>query len=302
MAELVRRGVTALQLDASLLEQSEYLLTDERLVLVDGEREVVVEGDGHARGWIRRLAPPDWRRHDAPATHEGAVRASWVALLVAAVRGLGVKWLSDLERLFVAENKLVQQAAARGLGIAVPRSAVTSTRERIPRDLGASLVIKPLGPGQFVGDEGIAQVLYARELLRDAPELDALGGAPFLVQERLDAERHLRVVTVGARAWVCALDATALPVDWRRVDEAHDAFVVARDDADVAEQALRLAARLDVEYSSQDWLIANGRPYFLDLNPGGQWLFLPEPVASAVAAEIATWLAGENVDDLSGDG
>lgn len=298
LAELARRGVVTLQLDASSFEQSEYLLLDECLILVDGEREVVVECG--VRGWIRRLAPPDWRRHDAPATHEGAVRASWVALLVAIARGLSVEWLSDLERLFVAENKLVQQAAARELGIAVPRSAVTSTRERIPRELGDSLVVKPLGPGQFVGDEGVAQVLYTRELTRDAPELDALGGAPFLVQERLDANRHLRVVTVGARAWVCALKAEALPVDWRRVDAAHDAFAPSNDHDDVAERAVRLAARLGVRYSSQDWLIVNGRPSFLDLNPGGQWLFLPDPVASAVTAEIATWLAGENAPGASG--
>jgi glutathione synthase/RimK-type ligase-like ATP-grasp enzyme len=221
---------------------------------------------------------------------------------VAVARGLDVEWLSNLERLFVAENKLVQQAAARELDIAVPLSAVTSTRERIPRELGESLIVKPLGPGQFVGDEGVAQVLYARELARDAPELDAIGGAPFLVQERLDAERHLRVVTVGARAWVSAFDAGALPVDWRRVDEAHDAFVPSDEHEDVAEQARRLAARLGVRYSSQDWLIVDGRPYFLDLNPGGQWLFLPEPVASAVTAEIAVWLAGDNAADASGTG
>jgi len=294
--------VTALQLDASSLEQSEYLLADECLIVVDGEREVVVEGDGVTRGWIRRIAPPDWRRLDAPVTHEGAVRASWVALLVAIARGLSVEWLSDLERLFVAENKLVQQAAARELGIAIPPSAVTSTRERIPPDLGDSLIVKPLGPGQFVGDEGVAQMLYARELARQAPELDALGGAPFLIQERLDADQHLRVVTAGARAWVCALEAGALPVDWRRIDEAHDAFVSSDEHNDFAEQALRLTARLDVRYSSQDWLIADERPYFLDLNPSGQWLFLPESVASAVTAEIATWLAGESSANAPGAG
>lgn len=302
MAELARLGVTALQLDAASLEQTEYLLEDDRLVVADGGREVVLEGHRRPRGWVRRLAPPDWRRQDPPATHEGAVRASWVALLVAIARGLGVDWLSDLERLFVAENKLVQQAAARELGIAVPRSVVTSTRERIPRDFGDSLIVKPLGPGQFVRAEGVAQVLYARELARDAHELDALAGAPFLIQERLVAERHLRIVTVGSCAWVCRLDASELPVDWRRIDEAHDAFVISEEHADVAAQALRIAARLNVGYTSQDWLIADRRPYFLDLNPAGQWLFLPEAVASAVTSGIAAWLAGEDAADASGAG
>jgi len=302
MAELARHGILAVQLDTAMLEQSDYALTNDALVLVADGREVAVARDQPVRGWIRRLAPPDWRRQAAPASYEGTVRAAWVALLVAIARGLGISWLSNLERLFIAENKLVQQTAAQALGIAVPRSVVASSRERIPADLGDSFIVKPLGPGQFVGDEGVAQVLYAHEVVRDAPELDALAGAPFLVQERLAAERHLRVVTVGAHGWVCALEAGELPVDWRRVDGAHEAFLVSDEHADVADDAVRLAAALGVSYSSQDWLVANGRPYFLDLNPGGQWLFLPEPVSSAVTAQITAWLAGENETSRAGRG
>lgn len=290
------------QLDAAMLEQSDYALTDDAFVLVADAREIVVRRDQAVRGWMRRLAPPEWRRQAAPAGHEGAVRASWVALLVAIARGLGITWLSDLERLFIAENKLVQQAAARALDIAVPRSVVASSRERIPVELGAAFIVKPLGPGQFVSDEGVAQVLYARELARDAPELDALAGAPFLLQERLAAERHLRVVTVGTRSWVCALEAGELPLDWRRADEAHDAFVATDEHGEVAGAAVRLAAELSVGYSSQDWVVAGGRPRFLDLNPGGQWLFLPEPVSSAVTAQLAAWLAGETDALTPGDG
>ncbi|HVE45526.1 MAG TPA: hypothetical protein VNA57_02100 [Acidimicrobiales bacterium] len=54
-----------------------------------------------------------------------------------------------------------------------------------------------------------------------------------------------------------------------------------------------MAGALGVGYSSQDWVVdRSGQPWFLDLNPGGQWLFLPEPAASAVTASVAAWLAG----------
>jgi hypothetical protein len=48
-------------------------------------------------------------------------------------------------------------------------------------------------------------------------------------------------------------------------------------------------------YSSQDWVIApTGAALFLDLNPAGQWLFLPADVAEAATTAIARWLIGED--------
>jgi hypothetical protein len=119
--------------------------------------------------------------------------------------------------------------------------------------------------------------------------LDHLGPAPFLIQERLFAERHLRVVTVGDRVWVCELRADKLPVDWRKDADAHHQFVPTRDER-VERSATALAAAAQLGYSSQDWIVQDGEPFFVDLNPAGQWLFLPEPVASEVSAQIARWL------------
>jgi hypothetical protein len=165
-------------------------------------------------------------------------------------------------------------------------------RERIPSTLGERFVAKPLGPGQFEDPDGQPQVVFAKDLTRGARELDALGGAPFLLQELVEAEQHLRIVTVADRAWVCALEARNLPLDWRREDRAHDAFEPSAGRADVAAAAVELARKIGVRYTSQDWLVTGGDTYFLDLNPGGQWLFLPEPISSEVSAAIAGWLAG----------
>jgi glutathione synthase/RimK-type ligase-like ATP-grasp enzyme len=216
-----------------------------------------------------------------------------VTLLLSVLRTCPISWLSNIERLVTAENKIVQYAAAQQLGLGVPRSIVTSVRDRIPGDFGDPLVVKPLGPGQFTDDDGIAQIVYASELPRAAEEFDALAAAPFLVQERLEVDLHLRVVTVVDRSWVCSLDPSGLPLDWRRVDHAHDAFVPTSEYPVVGQHAVQLARQLGLGYSSQDWVVASGVPHVLDVNPGGQWLFLPGAVSTAVTEAIAEWLAAE---------
>ena len=292
MAALATLGVAATQLDVALLERTKYCLTSAGLTFAAADRDVFIPANGSVRGWLRRLAPPQWRRDAAASSYEGAVRASWVALLVGITRSCRISWLTDLERVFVAENKLVQLAAAESLGIATPVTATVASREQIPAALGERFVAKPLGPGQFDDPQGRPQAVFTRELTREARELDTLGGAPFLLQQLLAADRHLRVVTVAERSWVCALEAQELPLDWRREDSAHDAFVSSDEYGEVGEQSLALTRALGVGYSSQDWVVARGQGYFLDLNPGGQWLFLPDSVSSEVTAAIAAWLAG----------
>ena len=202
-----------------------------------------------------------------------------------------IAWLSSYQQLVGTESKLLQARYASRLGITVPATVIASRVADIPAAFGDRLVIKPLGVGHFTEPDGEAMVVFARELDRSDPRLEALCRAPFIVQARVRASRHLRVVTVGTAVWVCGLDAAGLPLDWRDSAASHDAFRPV-DLPIVGRQAVALAEALDVGYSSQDWIDTGDEAVFVDLNPAGQWLFLPEPVRSQVSAAIAGFLSG----------
>jgi hypothetical protein len=283
-------GNTPLVLNAEILERTDYLLDTEGIRLGGDRDRASIRANVGTRGWIRRLAPEGWREDASPASHDGVVRIAWYVLLSTLIRGYGVEWLTSLDRLVEAENKALQNLTASRLGVCTPRTVVTSRSDWIPASLDDALILKPLGPGSF-SDAGRLQVVFANVIARQDPVLESLAGAPFLVQERLEAEAHLRVVTVNDRAWVCALDATRFPVDWRRADEAHGSFQSSNEFDPVAADALRVSGALGIQYSSQDWIVARNEAYLLDVNPGGQWLFLPDDVADDVTSAIAQWLA-----------
>jgi hypothetical protein len=274
-----------------VLESTDFSLSGDILTLHGAGRQRQIPLRSPTRGWIRRLAPPYWRRSVLSGSREAAIRGAWTNLVAAVAGAPEVAWLTPLERLFLRENKLLQARAAKALGIAIPRTAVVSQRVLLPVDLGDSLVVKPLGASTFTDSEGTERVVWARELGRDSPALDSMEGAPFLVQPFLKADRHLRAVTVNEEVWLCELDAQDMPTDWRRDERAHESFVTASEPS-VERDAIRLATSLGVGYSSQDWIVAEGVSYFLDLNPAGQWLFLPDEVGSAVTNSIASWLIG----------
>jgi len=289
LEELGSQAGEVLVLDAACLQESTYTLgIDELQVVVPDGRFLTIIAP--LKGWIRRLAPPDWQAGVVLGSRDAAMKASWLGLLASLIRVLPVSWLTDLDAAFRTENKLLQTMTAHRLGIPVPESIITSAWEIARERLGETVVLKPLGPSHYLSDEGKPRVVFAQRATTDSFAVADLRTVPFIAQREIVASKHLRVVTVGSRSWVASLVASEEELDWRRSDEAHGMFSVDTAWAHVSEAALRLACALGIGFSSQDWIVENGVPYFLDLNPGGQWLFLPPPIPREVARAIGDWL------------
>jgi glutathione synthase/RimK-type ligase-like ATP-grasp enzyme len=253
------------------------------------DEPVAISDSWAARGWIRRLSPPDWLRGVEVESRESVHKAAWMSLLAGIVRTLGVEWLTQLDSLVGTENKLVQVAAARRLGLRTPATLVTSDLERARTEVGETVVIKPVGPSQFFSNSE-ARVIFAQECALSDLEPSLFAGAPFLVQESIDADWHVRAVTVQDKVWFCRLAANGLPLDWRRSREAHGGFEVWKGSRALETQVRDLAAELQIGFSSQDWILGPAGEVVLDVNPAGQWLFLPEPVSTEITGAIADFL------------
>lgn len=249
-----------------------------------------VEAGTPVCGWVRRLAPAGWDRGIVLGCHDSAVLAARLTLLASVLREPAVAWLTTVDDLFAAENKIVQYRRAIDEGIRVPDFVVARDAAELSERLGDPFVLKPLGPGNFVNDDGQQQVVFVQAVR--ASDIDAVDllQAPFLAQRLVRAECHLRVVTVGERSWVAELDATDLPMDWRAFGPAHRSFQATSQWSEVEHGAVKLASALSVGFTSQDWIVDVDGPAFLDLNPAGQWLFLPEKVARPATAELSHWL------------
>lgn len=276
--------------DAESLSRIEFAVTGERVVLDDGESRVAWSTDEPARGWLRRVAPLNWQAGVAPPSQQFAEMSSWLALLSALARGGNARWLTGLDESVRADNKLVVHQAAQAARVRTPWTVVTNDARRLgaPDEI---VVVKPLGPGHFVDERGEAHNVFATAVAVRELRPDLLAAAPFLIQEFLRAVKHRRVVTVLGAVWSAVLDAEGLPLDWRSEPAAHGDFRFELTPSAVAAGASAIARQLNLGYSSQDWVeTVEGEHVLLDVNPAGQWLFLPDAVANPVTAAIADWL------------
>jgi hypothetical protein len=279
---------STLVLNPMTLASSTYTLSDSSLEIeIDGDRGRV--GPAPARAWMRRLAPEHWHQGTTIGSIEGAAAAAWLTLLVGLMRRESIEWLSHPDAVVVAENKLHQLATARNLGLPTPPTVVSNDPAAIHQLLGDDYVVKPLGPAYFIED-GHTRMIFTQSASRDLSAALA-SGPPLLLQERLVARRHLRVVVVNDRVWGFALDASGVPLDWRRDDPSHDNFVATDTPAQVADGARGICRTLGLGYASQDWIETDNGTFLIDVNPSGQWLFLPSPGSDEISAAIADWMA-----------
>ena len=184
-----------------------------------------------------------------------------------------------------AANKLLQLSVANDLGVAIPSTVVTNTRDAQERLEGRETIAKALS-------SGVGLAPFAAPLTPN--DWDFLAACPTQLQERIVAWADLRVVTIGslAMAWE-RRRCDDQPLDWRMSDPTGTGFrPVTGDPTGGLANAISLS--LGLSFSVQDWLVG-AAPVFLEVNPQGQWLFLHR-AAEIVSPLLAKLLLGE-LDD-----
>jgi glutathione synthase/RimK-type ligase-like ATP-grasp enzyme len=240
-----------------------------------------------------------WRRPQAPdltpvANNRDAlafVHNEWHEAINGLYQLMDVPWMNPPAVDEVASRKALQLRVARELGLRTPRTMITSDAEVARR---------------FIADQGLGRTIFKtfscthqvwREtrLVRaeELEMLDQLRFSPVIFQEYIRAEADLRVTVVGDRIFPAAIDArgTNYEVDFRMsLGQARTA--PCELPADVEKRLFALMNRLGLVYGAIDLRrTAEGEHVFLEVNTGGEFLFIEDRTGQPITAAVAEWLA-----------
>lgn len=239
-----------------------------------------------------------WRRPQALVADPAMARESHrrfavretSATLAGLWQSLPVRWVNHPLRSRAAERKPWQLWQAERAGLAVPRTCITND---------------PAAARAFLGELAPAPVIYkgltaSPELWRETRRVGAaerrllalLRHAPVIFQEQVPGT-DLRVTAVGGELFAAEIDAggSAYPDDFR-VDPAAARVRAARLPAAVGRGLRRLLGALGLDYAAVDLRrTPRGEVLFLEVNPGGQWLFVEERTGQPIARQLARTLA-----------
>ncbi|REJ07363.1 hypothetical protein DY023_03965 [Microbacterium bovistercoris] len=236
--------------------------------------------------WWRRVGKPrvPERVRDAAAREvvSNESRDAVVGLVRSGFRGI---WVSDPDATRSAEFKLVQLCAAVKVGLRVPATLVSQVPDEIRNfceRVGGRMVTKPVASPIDVPLR--AGVVTSEGLPGD----DVLALSPAIYQELVPGEDHLRACTWGSTV-ICGTVKSPM-MDWRT--DSNPTIGTAEIDADTAARLAALNVELGLEMGISDLKPAadGGVPYWLEVNPQGQFLFLEGLGGPEVAKPFAEFL------------
>jgi glutathione synthase/RimK-type ligase-like ATP-grasp enzyme len=212
-------------------------------------------------------------------------------------------WVSDYFAMIRACNKGLQLAVARKVGLNVPDTIITSSKARAEAfaAIHPQFVSKPHVVGTPKVD-GQQKVLLTTLFDKDyQPDLANLHLAPAIFQEAVDVKDDVRVVVVGDQVFAATVNSdyeeTGQNKHLRDNRAGHyEGTVTIRGielPANIASQCVAHVRELGLKFGAIDLLAdTNGKWWFLENNPNGQWAYIEHATGQPIGKAIAGMLEG----------
>lgn len=289
--ELARRGVAVFRCDVAEFPARLVLAGELREGRWSGGLRVSRRGLDLAEvGAVYYRRPTGFRF--APGMTEENIRwARREALLGVGgvLASLPAVWVNHPHDLARAEYKPWQLTEACAVGLSPPRTLITNDPRRaraFAESLPGGVVYKPLsGPPTATPPV----TLFTTRLATEQCGEPGVAATAHLFQEWIDDKAfEVRLMVVGERVFAARIDAASDVgrVDWR-ADAAALTYTCIQPPAGVQAGAVALVARLGLRYGALDFAVtADGRWVFFEINPAGQWAWIPQvrqPITAAIA-------------------
>ncbi|MGW0824077.1 ATP-grasp ribosomal peptide maturase [Streptomyces sp. NPDC002845] len=195
-----------------------------------------------------------------------------------------------------AEYKPAQLAAAARSGLHVPPTLVTNDPERarrFAREYGP-VVYKPLRNTDYADHDGRGLTVWVEEVEPHVLGTRTGAGAGVaqtmhLFQQRVNKTADIRLTAVGDRLLPVRIDGSP-GLDWRRhYDDL--TYTLIDTPPDVAKGVRTYLDAFGLAYGAFDFgLGPDGRWWWYECNPNGQYAWFPDPITSRITAAIADQL------------
>lgn len=245
--------------------------------------------------WYRREAVPAFPKLRPKSLHDACISESR-AFLSALYETLRDKfWIDYPPNICRAEHKLDQLKRAQIAGLKSPRTLVTNdplAAASFLRKARNSVVVKSLTP--FVVKTGAFEsAVFTTRVHKSRGSLKGLRYCPAIFQEEIDKAYDLRVTIVGNKCFSARIHKVAGSadcIDWRAEGRSYTISSSSLPKK-VQQQTMRLLKYYGLTFGAVDFAVSKQEEYlFLELNPAGDWTWLPADMKRQVAEALASRL------------
>ena len=239
--------------------------------------------------WYRRVRPIGLDPALTDATNRLFAWSESTEALTGLWHALECFWMNPPAADEAGQRKIRQLQLARQVGLAIPDTLITNDPDQAAAFIDARPpegVIRKAFRNIAEAPRSTATVTAA-----DRGHIDDVRYAPVTFQAFVPADLDLRVIVVEDEIFAAAIRSEPEYRTDYRLGIGSAEFSPYRLPDDVASALLALHARLGLVYGASDFRVTpDGEHVFLEVNPGGEYLFASDrtgqPVPQAIAASL----------------
>ena len=250
--------------------------------------------------YYRRPISPSFPPHVEQGQREwmqNETRRAWGGALAAQ---LSLRWVNHPLNISAANYKPEQLARAARSGLLVPDTLITTVAEEAAvfcERHDWSVVTKPIGHGEILGAHDAEDQIVFTNLLSpgDRAHLNDVTACPTLLQQAISKDVDVRATIVEQDVIAVALhsqERVVSQIDCRRDNMTGMRYSAVVLPADLCDSLTTLVRSYGLYYAAIDLVRdLEGRYWFLELNPAGQWAWLEQLAAAPISSALIRCLS-----------
>lgn len=269
-----------------------YDLQDETLYIKIGKQEYLINNNLKA---VYFRAPVFLRSNKAYAVEEQLYRSQWNAFIKNLIVFRNAHWINYPPNTYESENKVYQLQVAKRVGLDVPKTFVANY-DIDGIDENEQYIVKSIDTALFY-DEQVEMFAYSEIVSGKMLKQAELRQAPIIIQELLKDKLDIRVTVVGNNLFPVAISENGHNIsgDWRKNDKDKLQYIPVELPGKIAFKLKEMMSTLGLTFGGIDLALSNGKYYFIEVNPTGEWGWLVYSAKIDIHKTIARELIGENI-------
>lgn len=258
--------------------------------------------DGHSKFdsvWFRRIKLPNF--DEVKSQERIFLLKDFEALFSNIFEVLSTKlWISEPNKIYKAENKLLQLIEARNTGFLIPETIVTNSHQeflKFCQEQENKLIIKPIRQGRVEMEDGFKNIftnIIQADTIENIKDFDL---TPCIFQKQILKQYELRITVVKNKVFTVQINSQSnlnTCIDWRKEKLP---LIPIQLPSKIESKCIQLVRKLGLSFGAIDMIYdIDGRYVFLEINPNGQWAWIELETGLPISDAIISLLSGnENV-------
>lgn len=220
---------------------------------------------------------------------EQLYRSQWASF----IRNLAIYenalWINNPVFTYKAENKILQLKYAKCVGFNIPETIITNSNDQ-SLDKNKNYVVKSIEPAVLKINQ-INAFTYTN-VVRGADIYNSdLAISPIIIQEYLNPKIDIRVSVIGNFIFAVKILKSGRGVDgdWRKYKTELD-FIPFELPENISQKCIQIVNKLGLIFGAIDLILFNGKYYFIEINPTGEWAWLTKCFENKIQKKICDYL------------